>query len=154
MSGEGICMNYREAECAVNWLRSIEFVLRWEGGYANDVRDPGGETMYGLSRRSYPDLDFSALTVDQAKMIYFRDYWKAAGCHELPWPVCLAHFDAAVNCGVGCAGNLLRQTRDATRYMGLRLILYSGFNGWERYGRAWARRMGDLLIEISALSES
>lgn len=54
---------------------SIDHVLQNEGGYVNDVNDPGGETRYGISKRSYPNLDIKNLTLDQAKAIYRRDFW-------------------------------------------------------------------------------
>ena len=45
---------------------AIEHVLKFEGGYVNDPDDPGGETNFGISKRSYPDLDIAALTVADA----------------------------------------------------------------------------------------
>lgn len=56
-------------------------LMRWEvggrpnGGYTNDPLDPGGETKYGISKRSYPELDIKALTEPQAREICERDYW-------------------------------------------------------------------------------
>jgi lysozyme family protein len=46
-----------------------------EGGYVNDPVDRGGETKYGISKRSYPDIDIKNLTLDQAKGIYYKDFW-------------------------------------------------------------------------------
>ncbi len=48
----------------------------WEGGYVDDPADPGGETNFGISKRSYPDLDIKALTRDEAIAIYYRDFWQ------------------------------------------------------------------------------
>ena len=42
---------------------AIPIVLENEGGYINDPNDPGGETKYGISKRSYPALDIKNLTV-------------------------------------------------------------------------------------------
>lgn len=55
---------------------AITFVLQHEGGYSNDPNDPGGETNFGISKRSYPDVDIKNLTREQAIAIYERDYWK------------------------------------------------------------------------------
>src|SRR5207302_958519 len=55
--------------------KAIGTVLEHEGGYSFDPNDPGGETKYGISRKAYPGLDVKALTLDQAKAIYKRDYW-------------------------------------------------------------------------------
>lgn len=57
------------------FLRCIDFTLGHEGGYVNDPRDPGGETKYGISKRSYPHVDIKSLTLDQAKKIYYEDWW-------------------------------------------------------------------------------
>ena len=80
--------------------KCVQLVLDREGDYVNDPRDPSGETKYGISKRAYPDLDITNLTVDQAKAIYKRDYWDKAKCDELPESVALAVFDGAVNHGV------------------------------------------------------
>ncbi|MBI5343968.1 MAG: hypothetical protein HZB83_01285, partial [Deltaproteobacteria bacterium] len=47
-----------------NFERAIAFVLRHEGGYANDPRDPGGETNFGISKRAYPMLNIKDLSVE------------------------------------------------------------------------------------------
>lgn len=58
-----------------DFSESIEFVLANEGGYVNNPADPGGETNFGISRSSYPDLDIRALTAAEASAIYRRDFW-------------------------------------------------------------------------------
>lgn len=58
-----------------NFDHSIEIVLHHEGGYVNNKKDPGGETNFGISKRSYPDINIKALTRESAKAIYFRDFW-------------------------------------------------------------------------------
>ena len=35
---------------------AIDFVLSQENGLADDPKDPGGITNFGISLRSYPDL--------------------------------------------------------------------------------------------------
>lgn len=64
--------------------RAIEGVLEDEGGYVNSKNDDGGETKYGISKRSYPNLDIKNLTLDQAKGIYFHDFWKFGGVVSQP----------------------------------------------------------------------
>lgn len=46
-----------------------------EGGYVNDPQDPGGETKFGISKRSYPLLEIRELTLPQALDIYLEDFW-------------------------------------------------------------------------------
>jgi lysozyme family protein len=83
----------------VSFEKAMEFLLKWEGGYVNDPRDPGGETKYGISKRSHPNVDIANLTVEQATAIYKRDYWDALNLDALPPCFGIAVFDAAVNCG-------------------------------------------------------
>ena len=62
----------------------INRILGHEGGYVNDPQDPGGETNWGISKRSYPGEDIKNLTLDQAAAIYRRDYWDMARAGDLP----------------------------------------------------------------------
>ena len=80
-----------------NFEKSLDFVFRWEGGISNDSDDPGGETKFGISARSHPDIDITQLTKRDAIETYRRDYWPVASGFK--WPACLAVLDAAVNCG-------------------------------------------------------
>ena len=81
--------------------QAIELVLGHEGGYVNDPKDAGGETNWGISKKSYPDLDIKNLTREQAKSIYKKDYWMKCKCDDLPSELRLIMFDGAVNQGVG-----------------------------------------------------
>jgi hypothetical protein len=56
-----------------------DLIANWEGGYVDDAKDPGGETKYGISKRSYPNLDIKGLSVDAAVDIYYRDFWVKPG---------------------------------------------------------------------------
>lgn len=62
---------------------AVQIVLKNEGGYHNDPKDPGGETKYGISKKQYPNLDIKKLTVQDAKNIYYNDYWKGRGVEGL-----------------------------------------------------------------------
>ncbi len=54
----------------------------WEGGYVNDPHDRGGETKFGISKRSYPHEDIPNLTRDEAIKIYYQDYWVFPGIDD------------------------------------------------------------------------
>lgn len=74
----------------------MNFILEIEGGYVNDPNDPGGETNYGISKRSYPNVDIKRLTESKAREIYERDYWRKFHCDVLSYPLDMCVFDAAV----------------------------------------------------------
>jgi len=50
-------------------------VLEAEGYLSDDVNDNGGLTKYGISQRAYPNLDIKNITLDDAKNIYYNDYF-------------------------------------------------------------------------------
>lgn len=82
-----------------NFDRFIDRVLGHEGRYANDPNDPGGETNWGISKRSYPNLDIKALTRDQAVAIYRADFWARVHADEMPAELAFQALDFAVNSG-------------------------------------------------------
>jgi lysozyme family protein len=149
--------------------RAFEAVLGHEGGYVNDPRDAGGETKYGISKRSYPHLNIAALTLDDAKAIYKRDFWDRAQADELPYRVGFQLFDGAVNSGVsqsvkwlqravgvaddGILGPVTLAAALAVRnshklvalYNAERLESLTTFGGWPTYSRGWSRRVASNL---------
>lgn len=90
--------------------RAFSKTIQHEGGYANDPADPGGETRYGISKRNYPDLDIKNLTLEQARDIYYRDYWLATGIDQVRHEgLAVKLFDLAVNLGPQTAVRLLQR---------------------------------------------
>lgn len=75
------------------------FIKKWEGEYSNDPADPGGETRWGISKRTYPDLDIANLTEDECKAIFKKDYWDKCGCDRMIYPLDVVVADSAFNCG-------------------------------------------------------
>ena len=53
----------------MNFDKSVLILFSWEGGLVNNPKDPGGVTNFGISQRSYPKLNISTLTKDQASEI-------------------------------------------------------------------------------------
>lgn len=68
-------------------------------GYVNDPDDTGGETKYGIAANANPSVDIKNLNLQQAKEIYFEEYWLDGGCDKLPYPLNVLHFDGCVNHG-------------------------------------------------------
>lgn len=93
---------------------AFRLLIGHEGGYVNDPRDPGGETKYGISKRSYPSVDIKNLTLAQAHDIYYRDYWNRVGAADMPPRLAFIMFDAGVNNGVGAAVRWLQTAIGST----------------------------------------
>ena len=66
-----------------NFETAINRILSHEGGYVDNPADPGGRTQWGISQRSYPNLDIKSLTRDQAIALYERDFWEPI--KVFPW---------------------------------------------------------------------
>jgi lysozyme family protein len=155
----------------MNFDQAFDHLIGHEGGYVNSPADPGGETKFGISKRSYPQLDIKALTLDQAKTIYLADYWTKAGCPKVPEAVRFDLFDMAVNSGIEQAIRVLQQavfvTADGAigpntltalsatdpyklmvRFNALRLAFMAGLSNWPVFSRGWALRIVDNLLEL------
>ena len=79
---------------------AIAKTLGHEEGYVSDPADPSGETNFGISKRSYPDVNIRELTVEQAREIYRRDYWHSLYDQLNDQHVANALFDFGVTAGV------------------------------------------------------
>ena len=133
--------------------QAIAFVLQHEGGYVNHPDDPGGETKYGIAKRSHPSLDIKKLTVDGAKGIYLAEYWIPSGAGKLENDLALVHFDTAVNCGIARAQNILAESDgDVLGYLMLRICYYAEIiiakPKQSVFLKGWKNRVMDLYREI------
>ncbi len=99
--------------------QSLSHVLDFEGGEVNDPRDPGGLTNRGVTQRTldrcgkkYPEAGLpesvSDLEHEHVRFIYKVEYWNKCRCGDLPAPVAVLVFDAAVNQGPNDAGVFLQ----------------------------------------------
>ena len=151
--------------------QAFDKLIGHEGGYTPGKGDPGGETCWGISKRSYPKLDIASLTQADAKAIYLRDYWKPAGCDSVPPAIAFDLFDMAVNSGVARAVKTLQRTvgtaedgklgpltlaaaakldpaRAVARFNGVRLAFMVGLDVWPTFSRGWALRIADNLMGV------
>jgi len=155
---------------------AFEKLIGHEGGYvsaeqAKRTNDPGGETKYGVSKRSYPGEDIASLTLDRAKFLYRRDYWGPAGCDSVPDGLKFDLFDMAVNSGVVRAIKTLqtaaRESDDGVigprtlqalqsmpaaalvaRFNGARLMFMTDLSNWGNFSKGWARRIANNLLSL------
>lgn len=115
--------------------RSLAITLGFEGGYVNDPDDPGGATNQGVTQRTYdawrerhslPVQPVKDMETYERDTIYRQDYWTPAKCYELRWPLCMIHFDTAVNLGVSRAMQLLEKSKyDPSMYLHERRNYYT-----------------------------
>lgn len=137
-----------------------------EGGYVNDPRDPGGETKFGISKRSYPNIDIANLTREQAREIYRTDFWQRGRMDEYHGALAFQVFDAAVNHGIETALRLLQRAAGVADdghigpvtvaavnaksvtdmlmlYVAERLDFWRKLTTWPTFGKGWAGRAAD-----------
>lgn len=136
-------------------------IQRIEGGYVNDPQDPGGETNYGISKRSYPNLDIPNLTEGQAIDVYYSDFWVPSGCALLNNGLDLWVFDCGINSGISRAVMMLQEVcgvkqngelgptttaaangmAEPEKYLQARLRYYQSLAGWAHNGDGWTKRL-------------
>ena len=100
---------------------AFDRLMIFEGGHVIDERDPGMETKYGISKRSYPEINIKALTKKQAKEIYRSDWWEkykydkmATMCEGNYSEIAIRLFILAVNIGPKNAHKVLQRSLIAT----------------------------------------
>ena len=100
-----------------NFPEALAHTLQFEGGWANNPKDPGGATMKGITQRTYNQ--YLGRQASQEELRHISDAEVAAIYRKLYWDECLADaladgldlavFDAAVNTGPREAGKLLQR---------------------------------------------
>lgn len=152
------------------------FTIGSEGGYTANPNDPGNwtggsigsgtlkGTKYGISAAQYPNVDIQNLTLQGAEELYVPDYWNPIQGDNLPLPVAMVAFDAAVNSGVGrsiqwlqaAAGayqdgvlgpNTLAAIQNANvqtlvnEALSQRMLFLSNLSSFSNFGLGWTRRV-------------
>ena len=96
---------------------AVEFAAKWEGGYVNHPRDPGGATNYGVTQASYNEFrsskgqviqDVRAISKSELNDIYLR-YWNAANCDKCAGVLSVAQFDTSFNFGPVGASRFMQE---------------------------------------------
>lgn len=149
---------------STKFLKAINRVLGHEGGYVNDPEDPGGETNWGISKRSYPKVDIKNLTRNQAITIYYQDFWLPSHAEELSDGAGYQLLDSAVNSGISQSIRFMQRAlgvaddgifgphtlsvmRSASEtdfimlFLAERLDFMTRLKVWPNFGRGWARRI-------------
>ena len=131
------------------WEAAIASVLKHEGGYVHHESDPGGETNWGISKRSHPDLDIKNLTREQAISIYRDTYWSQVP-ESLPDGVRWFAFDVCVHSGPTRMRAWLNEDQTLLGLAAIRLKFLAGLSTWPTFGRGWTRRVAGVLDDIRA----
>lgn len=164
----------------MNYDEAFERVLGHEGELSLDRDDRGnwtsGEvgkgqlkgTKYGISAMSYPTMDIANLTKEQAKQIYYVDFWMRVKGEKLHNALAFQLFDAAINHGPGNAIRMVQRavsvaddgvvgplTLDAIKNRGIddtlklfnaeRIDFFTKISTFNKYGRGWMRRVANNL---------
>jgi lysozyme family protein len=150
----------------MNFDIAFERLISNEGGYVNDPADPGGETKFGISKRSYPRVDIKNLSRDQAKQIYKSDFWERGQMDQYDGAIAFQVFDAAVNHGIETALRLLQRAAGVADdghigpvtvaaiksksvtdmlmlFVACRIRFWTKLSTWPRFGAGWANRAAD-----------
>src|SRR5579883_2306574 len=94
-----------------------------EGGFHNDPRDPGGATNLGVTQRVYdahrracglPVQSVEQMSDQEMRHIYLNGYWSPEGCQDMPLPLAVVAFDAAVNSGENEERHLKNEVHQGT----------------------------------------
>lgn len=99
-----------------NFDKALTEVLKSEGGFTNNPKDPGGMTNLGCTKATWEeycghDVDektMRALTPGDVAPLYKRKYWDKIQGDQLPSGVDYVVFDAAINSGPGRAAKWLQ----------------------------------------------
>lgn len=150
---------------------AFDALLGNEGGYANNLADPGGETMWGVTERVARRHGYTGPMIDMpqgtARAIAKAEYWDTYLCDQFDPRIAFALFDAAYNggapvkwlqqaVGAGVDGVLGAKTLGAVRaadplsvvqkFSAYRLLYLTGLPGWSTFGRGWSRRIANNLL--------
>jgi lysozyme family protein len=116
----------------MNYIDAYKIVLGHEGGYVNDPKDSGGETMKGISRRYHPEwtgwpiidtikknypraswskvMDADASVSKLVQDFYKGKYWTPLMLDEIAPALRFELFDTAINMGRKTAVTFLQRS--------------------------------------------
>ena len=161
-----------------NYAQALKQVLKYEGGYVDHPKDPGGPTNKGVTQAVYDNWRKSqtlsiqsvrAIADSEVAAIYKNLYWDRVSGDLLPSGVDFAVFDFAVNSGVSRAAKTLQAvvgvtqdgvigpaTIQATKtYVAMtvtnkRLAFMQSLSIWSTFGKGWSARIADVKAQIIA----
>jgi len=164
-----------------NYPQALKQVLKYEGGYVDHPKDPGGPTNKGVTQAVYNDWRKSQkmpiqsvrnIGDSEVAAIYKNLYWDRVSGDLLPDGVDFAVFDFAINSGVSRAAKYLQAvvgvtqdgqigpaTIQATKaYVAMavtnkRLAFMQSLSIWSTFGKGWSARIADVKNQILSLTK-
>jgi lysozyme family protein len=148
-----------------NFDAAFDALMGIEGGYSNNPADPGGETMWGITKRVALAHDYHGdmrlLPKEVAMAIARSEYWDNSKCDDLADRLDFQVFDAAYNSGYERANEwytkAISGVPDPTdtdkiilRFNAIRLIFMTSLSTWPNFGKGWARRIGGNLLRAGS----
>jgi lysozyme family protein len=161
-------VDVEEVEGEMNFDLAFDRLMGHEGGYVNHPRDPGGETMWGVTKRVAMENgyfgDMRSLPRDTAKRIAKAAYWGRIQADQYDGAIAYQVMDAAFNHGIENAARFLQRAvgvaddgdigprtiaaikaRTVTDVLALfnaeRLAFYTKLSTWPEFGKGWAMRI-------------
>lgn len=144
-----------------NFDSAFEALELHEGDYSNNSADPGGETMFGITKRVALKHGYTGpmrdLPLDLAKSIAKSEYWDPVEGDKLPDKLDFTVFDAAYHSGLDRALQWLTKARIPMiddnqvimRFDAYRLLFLDSLPTWPTFGRGWARRIAENLLRAT-----
>jgi lysozyme family protein len=142
-----------------NFDIAMRFVFYYEKWKTVDPQDPGGVTVWGVCHRDFPaEVDQMLKMTPEAaqefaKEIYRKRFWQEIGGDDIPSPLDIVIFDAAVNQGIQGIGRALDILNDCANWWDaiiLRDDRYDDLLKFDRYGRGWSKRTKSLRDYITS----
>ncbi|MES2942939.1 MAG: glycosyl hydrolase 108 family protein [Pseudomonadota bacterium] len=164
----------------MNFGMCFDRLISHEGGFSDDRNDPGNwtggrvgvgllkGTKFGIAANTYGDIDIKNLTLEEAKSLYYRDWWLKCGADQLDGAIVFQMWDFAVNAGMSTAKRALQRvarvaddgqigpltiravramsTSDVImRYNAQRLRYYTSLSTFGTFGKGWVNRVAGQL---------
>lgn len=158
----------------MNFDLAFDRLIGNEGKYSNNPADPGGETMWGVTKRVALEFgytgDMKALPRETAKVIARKGYWDRAHCDEYDPAIGFQVLDSCFNNGYGNGVRFLQRAANVVddgamgpvtikavaaksvtdilmRFIAYRQLFETKISTWPTFGKGWAvRNANDLLF--------
>lgn len=151
-----------------NFKELFARLMKHEGGYVNNPKDPGGETMFGVTKRVARAHGYTGrmrdLPLATAEAIARQSYWQAIRGDDLPEAVAWQVLDASYNHGNRNAVKFLQRAIGASDdgiigprtlaavaamdqndiillFLAERLQFFTNLRTWSVFGKGWSRRI-------------